>query len=233
MPTTRRSRPRSWPISARSGSTARSSTSAWATATAAPRCSTTVRTLDAAKLDPTTLVLREPTLDDVFLELTGHVAEQADRERRRGDVHRPPATEEEPMTTIATTPDVTVLAPKVARPHVIGDALVIAWRNLVNIRRNPQLLVFATIQPVIFILNFRYVFGGAINTNSLGGIAVRELLDARDLRADGRVRRAHHGSRPRRRLASRDHRAVQVAARSPVPRCSPGARRPTLRATSS
>ena len=37
----------------------------------------TVRTLDAAKLDPTTLVLREPTLDDVFLELTGHVAEQA------------------------------------------------------------------------------------------------------------------------------------------------------------
>ena len=36
----------------------------------------TVRTLDGAKLDPTTLVLREPTLDDVFLELTGHVAEQ-------------------------------------------------------------------------------------------------------------------------------------------------------------
>ena len=35
----------------------------------------TVRTLDGAKLDPTTLVLREPTLDDVFLELTGHVAE--------------------------------------------------------------------------------------------------------------------------------------------------------------
>jgi ABC-2 type transport system ATP-binding protein len=35
-----------------------------------------VRTLDAAKLEPTTLVLREPTLDDVFLELTGHVAEQ-------------------------------------------------------------------------------------------------------------------------------------------------------------
>ena len=37
-----------------------------------------------------------------------------------------------------------------------------AWRNLLNLRRNPQLLVFATIQPVIFVLMFRYVFGGAI-----------------------------------------------------------------------
>ena len=37
-----------------------------------------------------------------------------------------------------------------------------AWRNLLNIVRNPQLLVFATIQPVIFVLMFRYVFGGAI-----------------------------------------------------------------------
>src|SRR6476469_9672681 len=61
-----------------------------------------------------------------------------------------------------------------ARP--VGDALTMAWRNLMNIRRNPQLLVFATIQPVIFILNFRYVFGGAINTQSLGGIAYVNYL---------------------------------------------------------
>ena len=44
----------------------------------------------------------------------------------------------------------------------MGDAITMAWRNLLNIRRNPQLLVFATIQPVIFVLMFRYVFGGAI-----------------------------------------------------------------------
>ena len=58
--------------------------------------------------------------------------------------------------TVAATP---VAA---ARTHAIEDALTIAWRNLLNIRRNPQLLVFATIQPVIFVLMFRYVFGGAI-----------------------------------------------------------------------
>jgi ABC-2 type transport system permease protein/oleandomycin transport system permease protein len=47
-------------------------------------------------------------------------------------------------------------------PRPVGDALTMAWRNLLNIRRNPQLLVFATIQPIIFVLMFRYVFGGAI-----------------------------------------------------------------------
>jgi ABC-2 type transport system ATP-binding protein len=31
-----------------------------------------VRLLDREELDPATMVLREPTLDDVFLELTGH-----------------------------------------------------------------------------------------------------------------------------------------------------------------
>jgi ABC-2 type transport system permease protein/oleandomycin transport system permease protein len=45
---------------------------------------------------------------------------------------------------------------------VIGDALVIARRNLLHIVRTPELLVFATIQPVVFLLLFRYVFGGAI-----------------------------------------------------------------------
>jgi daunorubicin resistance ABC transporter ATP-binding subunit len=36
----------------------------------------TVRVLDAAHLTPTTMLLREPTLDDVFLALTGHTAEE-------------------------------------------------------------------------------------------------------------------------------------------------------------
>ncbi len=51
---------------------------------------------------------------------------------------------------------------RVNRGHAVGDALTMAWRNLLNLKRNPQLLVFATIQPVIFVLMFRYVFGGAI-----------------------------------------------------------------------
>ncbi len=44
----------------------------------------------------------------------------------------------------------------------VNDALAIAGRNLIAYRRVPQLLVFSTVQPVIFVLLFRYVFGGAV-----------------------------------------------------------------------
>src|SRR5437667_6396505 len=47
------------------------------------------------------------------------------------------------------------------------DAFAIAVRNLIAYRRVPQLLVFSTIQPVIFVLMFRYVFGGAITLRGL------------------------------------------------------------------
>ena len=44
----------------------------------------------------------------------------------------------------------------------IQDTATIANRNLIALRRMPQLVVFATIQPVIFVLMFVYVFGGAL-----------------------------------------------------------------------
>lgn len=44
----------------------------------------------------------------------------------------------------------------------IADALVLAKRQLVQIPRIPEELVFSTIQPIMFVLLFRYVFGGAI-----------------------------------------------------------------------
>ncbi len=46
---------------------------------------------------------------------------------------------------------------------VLRDALAVAQRNLIVYLRIPQLLVFSTIQPVIFVVMFRYVFGGAIS----------------------------------------------------------------------
>jgi ABC transporter DrrB family efflux protein len=49
------------------------------------------------------------------------------------------------------------------RSHAAPDAFALAWRGLVTYRRVPQLLVFSTIQPVVFVLMFRYVFGGAIH----------------------------------------------------------------------
>ncbi|HXC84685.1 MAG TPA: ABC transporter permease [Trebonia sp.] len=43
-----------------------------------------------------------------------------------------------------------------------SDTADVAGRNLLTLLRTPQALVFATIQPVIFVLLFRYAFGGAI-----------------------------------------------------------------------
>ncbi len=45
---------------------------------------------------------------------------------------------------------------------VVADTLVLAKRNLTQIPRIPEELIFATIQPIMFVLLFTYVFGGAI-----------------------------------------------------------------------
>ena len=44
----------------------------------------------------------------------------------------------------------------------VRDTYAVTVRNLIAYKRVPQLLVFSSIQPVIFVLMFRYVFGGAI-----------------------------------------------------------------------
>jgi ABC-2 type transport system permease protein/oleandomycin transport system permease protein len=46
--------------------------------------------------------------------------------------------------------------------QAVVDAGTVTKRNLIRLTRNPELVVFATIQPIIFVLMFRYVFGGAI-----------------------------------------------------------------------
>jgi ABC-2 type transport system permease protein/oleandomycin transport system permease protein len=48
--------------------------------------------------------------------------------------------------------------------RLVTDTLVIAERNLVRLPRAPDLLLAFTVQPVMFVLLFRYVFGGAIRT---------------------------------------------------------------------
>jgi ABC transporter DrrB family efflux protein len=53
----------------------------------------------------------------------------------------------------------------------VSDTLVLAMRQLRRIPRQPDLLIGYTIQPVMFVLLFRYVFGGAIETPGFTGYA--------------------------------------------------------------
>jgi len=48
-------------------------------------------------------------------------------------------------------------------PNAVSDGFVVAKRNLIKIKRVPDLLVFTTLQPIMFVLLFAYVFGGAID----------------------------------------------------------------------
>jgi ABC-2 type transport system permease protein/oleandomycin transport system permease protein len=49
----------------------------------------------------------------------------------------------------------------------VRDTKAVVMRNLIAYVRIPQLLVFSTIQPIIFVLMFRYVFGGSIDTGPI------------------------------------------------------------------
>jgi ABC-2 type transport system permease protein len=50
----------------------------------------------------------------------------------------------------------------IRRRSVLQASLTVVWRNLLHIRRMPEMLMDVTIQPVMFVLLFVYVFGGSI-----------------------------------------------------------------------
>jgi ABC transporter DrrB family efflux protein len=53
-------------------------------------------------------------------------------------------------------------------PRAFGDAMTVTRRNLIKIKRVPDLLVFTTLSPIMFVLLFAYVFAGAIGTQDTG-----------------------------------------------------------------
>ncbi len=59
--------------------------------------------------------------------------------------------------------------------QALGDGAVVAKRNLIKIKRVPDLLVFSTLSPIMFVLLFAYVFGGSIE---IPGMDYREFLMA-------------------------------------------------------
>jgi ABC transporter DrrB family efflux protein len=123
------------------------------------------------------LGLRRPTLDDVFLELTGN-----------------PPSEDGARPTPAAAPTKTPRMPSGSPAHragrwrwlthpdprafrrAAGDTLVVTRRNLRHFIRQPQLLIFSTVQPIMFVLLFTYVFGGAIGRALPEGVSYVDFL---------------------------------------------------------
>ena len=68
------------------------------------------------------------------------------------------------MTTLTAPADLQLPSPRRSKlGWAAADSLAVARRNIIGMTRRPQVLGFATIQPVLFVLLFRYVFGSSIH----------------------------------------------------------------------
>src|SRR5579875_1767681 len=73
------------------------------------------------------------------------------------------------MTAIAIPSPSAAPGPVTRARWAVSDTLTISKRNLLVWARVPAYIVFTIVQPVMFVLLFRYVFGGAIKVNVPGG----------------------------------------------------------------
>jgi len=133
--------------------------------------------LRRAQIGVSDIGLRRPTLDDVFLQLTGAPPGEdgggpGPRARRRP---RPRPSAPEVPAPRRPVPRLRLPSPRAVRP-ALTDTAVVTGRNLRHVIRQPDLLVFSTIQPVLFVLLFVYVFGGAIGRSLPHGITYVDFL---------------------------------------------------------
>jgi ABC transporter DrrB family efflux protein len=135
--------------------------------------------LRAARIGVSDLGLRRPTLDDVFLQLTG----APPSENGAGAAASATVDRSSAAPGAASRPDRgTRRLPALPRPSLQGirsaltDASVVTGRNLRHFIRQPQLLIFSTVQPIMFVLLFAYVFGGAVRGSLPGGVSYIDFL---------------------------------------------------------
>jgi ABC transporter DrrB family efflux protein len=143
------------------------------------------------------LGLRSPTLDDVFLQLTGaqpggngqaapgRDGQTAPASDGRGtqQVGAPPGGQGgPPQPGVARTARPRALPHRPRRPvwqatrSAVSDGAIVTLRNLHHFVRQPELLIFSTIQPIMFVLLFVYVFGGAVGRSLPPGVSYVDFL---------------------------------------------------------
>jgi ABC transporter DrrB family efflux protein len=131
-----------------------------------------------ARIGVSDLGLRRPTLDDVFLQLTGAPPSEDGAGPDGSASARHPAATSPPGAAdhrARRFPPVHLPSPRTVR-SAGRDALVVTGRNLRHFIRQPQLLIFSTIQPIMFVLLFVYVFGGAVKGSLPPGVTYIDFL---------------------------------------------------------
>ena len=77
------------------------------------------------------------------------------------------------MTAMTDPLPRSAIRPALSPPSLPGAAAIVVRRNLIHIKRMPELLLDVTIQPIMFVLLFAFVFGGSI---AVAGSNYREFL---------------------------------------------------------
>jgi ABC-2 type transport system ATP-binding protein len=111
--------------------------------------------LGRAGIPVTSFSLGQPSLDEVFLTLTGHRADDQD-----DDVSKEDAT----LKALSADPIRSALT-NGARPRrasALSTSVTFGWRAMLKIKHVPEQLLDVTMFPVMFVLMFTYLFGGAI-----------------------------------------------------------------------
>jgi ABC transporter DrrB family efflux protein len=114
--------------------------------------------------------LRRPTLDDVFLQLTGNAPSENGKAQIIPEGVGGKSAQPLPRKRRPQAPSPRDVATSVR------DSSVVTMRNLRHFWRQPDLLVFSTIQPIMFVVLFVYVFGGAVGLALPQGISYVDYL---------------------------------------------------------
>ena len=114
------------------------------------------------------------------------------------------------MTTETTTRSAGELSrPELKQTGLLHQSMAIVRRNLRHIKRQPEALTDVTIQPVMFVVLFAFVFGGSIQTE---GSDLPRVAAAGDHGPDDGVRVVRRRHRPQHRHRQGHRRPVPLAA---------------------
>jgi ABC transporter DrrB family efflux protein len=76
-------------------------------------------------------------------------------------------------TSLSGLPAGAETRPTINPPSLVQASATVVWRNLIHIKRMPEMLLDVTVQSVMFVLLFAFVFGGSI---AVSGSTYREFL---------------------------------------------------------
>ena len=147
----------------------------------AERASEAVAALFAAGIGVANFSLGQPSLDEVFLALTGHPR----RGQRRRRHEQPRRTRARARARVSSDALHAALAAgeRPPRPSALSACLTFGWRGMLKIKHVPEQLIDVTVTPVLFLLMFTYLFGGAVAGSTdeylqflLPGVLVQSVL---------------------------------------------------------